>query len=67
MPLYLRHTTKPGCDFEVVSYDPAAHTAVVRTPDGTEHFDHAFYPAKLKLVGYSLTPTIPKSFGGKDA
>lgn len=66
MRLFLRHSTKVGCDFEILEYDAAAHTARVRTPEGDEHFDHAFHPHILKAVGYILTSDVPKSFAGKD-
>lgn len=61
MRLFLHHPTPSKC-FEVVSHDPAAQAAVVRDVAGVEHFDRAFIPRNLKLVGYSLTTTPPPGF-----
>jgi hypothetical protein len=57
MALYLVCIDKPEHGYEVVSYDKATHTAVLRNDTGT-YTDRCFFLETLKTL-YRLTDVKP--------
>lgn len=57
MALYLVCINKPEHGYEVLSYDKATHTAVLRNDTGT-YTDDCFYLNIIKML-YQLTDVKP--------
>lgn len=64
MALYLQSQQKPELAFEVLDYDGAAHTAVLRNATGT-YTDPHFRLAEVKQY-YTLTDVMPTCLKGEE-
>ena len=55
MRIFLAHTRKPELHYELLSYDPETHVAVLRhVGDGHEVVDPNFWPEMVKRAGYTM-------------